>query len=564
VDPPLREPIQVGKWIPAFWRALGYRPRGVVPGSVRFKSYHFTTKAGPNGHALGHYLDDAEALPDTLINHIGVVAGDKLKDRIILLRQERDVIRGAGHLPPPPTSLAIRKLVAIDDMEGKKRVIAELDYFSQAALKPLHAYLFRVLKKIPQDRTFSQSGFVRGFDGLDCEIISADLTAATDRFPISVIAQILEGVLPPEYVQSWKEIMVGYPFRYRNGQVSYSVGNPMGAYSSWASFAVAHHYLVFYCCMELGIDWRTYRYHLLGDDIVLTDSRVGDLYITLLSGLGVEVSPQKTHRSSRFFEFAKRLFYSGGLTNFREITPFPISALGQMSRRSYLLTCLLMEVECKGWETGSIPMAVQEYYEWVLGHRYKSCIKARDTSVVSEQITRVIRGSITAQSGVYTILRHFGLRIAPWNCRDFLSSIVVEMFADSNPEDCESGDLGGLAVHLVIHYTGHEWSPPVTASSVIEADPILFSYGRVEVQYLDLRREARKIDTVGKGDWPLILRSFALPRDDKIFVMRSHDVQSLCAYVIGKKALDRLRSVPVEWWKPFDPLADPSLVDTEE
>jgi hypothetical protein len=202
VDPPLREPIQVGKWIPAFWRALGYRPRGVVPGSVRFKSYHFTTKAGPNGHALGHYLDDAEALPDTLINHIGVVAGDKLKDRIILLRQERDVIRGAGHLPPPPTSLAIRKLVAIDDMEGKKRVIAELDYFSQAALKPLHAYLFRVLKKIPQDRTFSQSGFVRGFDGLDCEIISADLTAATDRFPLSVIAQVLEGVLPPEYVQS--------------------------------------------------------------------------------------------------------------------------------------------------------------------------------------------------------------------------------------------------------------------------------------------------------------------------------------------------------------------------
>lgn len=29
----------------------------------------------------------------------------------------------------------------------------------------------------------------------------------------------------------------------------------MGAYSSWASFALAHHYVVYYCCRELGKDW---------------------------------------------------------------------------------------------------------------------------------------------------------------------------------------------------------------------------------------------------------------------------------------------------------------------
>jgi len=52
--------------------------------------------------------------------------------------------------------------------------------------------------------------------------------------------------------------MIGYPFSFKdeNGNmsdISYGVGNPMGFYSSWASFAVANHYLVYYCCRESGI-----------------------------------------------------------------------------------------------------------------------------------------------------------------------------------------------------------------------------------------------------------------------------------------------------------------------
>jgi hypothetical protein len=88
-------------------------------------------------------------------------------------------------------------------MEGKKRIVAELDYFSQAALRPLHFWIFDILKKIPQDRTFSQWGFVKTFDNLDTDIYSVDLTAATDRFPIRIIQEVLNGVLPPEYVDHW-------------------------------------------------------------------------------------------------------------------------------------------------------------------------------------------------------------------------------------------------------------------------------------------------------------------------------------------------------------------------
>lgn len=52
-----------------------------------------------------------------------------------------------------------RKLVYFPDKEGKTRTVAILDYFSQTVLKPLHSYLFNILKGIKQDRTFSQQDF---------------------------------------------------------------------------------------------------------------------------------------------------------------------------------------------------------------------------------------------------------------------------------------------------------------------------------------------------------------------------------------------------------------------
>jgi hypothetical protein len=54
----------------------------------------------------------------------------------------------------------LRKLVSFPDKEGKVRVIAILDYFSQTVLYPLHSYLFRMLSKIPQDCTFNQGKFI--------------------------------------------------------------------------------------------------------------------------------------------------------------------------------------------------------------------------------------------------------------------------------------------------------------------------------------------------------------------------------------------------------------------
>lgn len=89
-------------------------------------------------------------------------------------------------------------------MEGKTRVIAVLDYWSQDALIPLHDLLFEILRKIPQDMTFSQGSFVEAVRswGPGVVLYSVDLKSATDRFPIALISDVLRGSFSEAYVQA--------------------------------------------------------------------------------------------------------------------------------------------------------------------------------------------------------------------------------------------------------------------------------------------------------------------------------------------------------------------------
>jgi hypothetical protein len=130
-------------------------------------------------------------------------------------------------------NLRFRSLSSFPDKELKVRVVAVLDYFSQAALRPLHSYLFRILKRINHDMTFDQTNFKDIlFKSTGGTFVSADLSAATDRFPIDLICDVLKGRLPDDFVNAWKDIMVGYPFDYQGSFIYYRTGNPMGAYSS--------------------------------------------------------------------------------------------------------------------------------------------------------------------------------------------------------------------------------------------------------------------------------------------------------------------------------------------
>lgn len=136
-----------------------------------------------------------------MISSIKTVGGKELTEKIDVLLRARLEVPELGSFINMLPSNNIRKLSYFPDKELKVRVIAVGDYFSQTALRPLHQFLFRILKRIPQDMTFNQGKFKETINNNKL-FYSLDLTAATDRFPIELIAKLLEGRFPENYVKA--------------------------------------------------------------------------------------------------------------------------------------------------------------------------------------------------------------------------------------------------------------------------------------------------------------------------------------------------------------------------
>lgn len=537
IEDPCKKAIpHLGDYSKSFWNKLGYRQSKSTlsaPRKTRFKSWHLSTKAGPNGHALWNCFSDLNLIKDNplLLQYLKLLGGKRFPIDALI----KALPQFAKVLPTNGTSL--RKLAHFPDKEGKTRVIAIGDYFSQAVLKPLHEYLMETLKKIPQDCTFNQAGFAEKIAGWEI-YYSIDLTAATDRFPIETIIQALSGHFPHTYLEAWRYIMVSLPFKYEGKDVRYSVGNPMGFYSSWASFAVAHHFVMYCCCRELSIPFETAKYCLLGDDILIGDHALAKKYMEMISSLGVEFSPLKTHTSSEFLEFAKRLFYKG-----TEISPFPISSLEESQKSFYLMVNLLIELEAKGWKTvNGVSLAVSTFYQDYLGFNATYAAKTYDKSLFCEHMTYVMRGVKTAAEGLNFLIGHFEYPIRQLSDEEgmgILSNVAVESFAASNPANLEDNHtgypLGRLAEDLVIFVQLNEDVEAYGSSDeFISYIPHLSVYGQICESYQRVSREAFRIDTTGGGDWPILLKTMALPLDDRIFTQRSSHLISKASSIIGK------------------------------
>lgn len=119
----------------------------------------------------------------------------------------------------------------------------------------------------------------------------------------------------------------------------------MGAYSSWAAFALCHHLVVYIAAKRAGIA-RFTNYMLLGDDIVIAHDLVAQEYIKILERLDCPISLAKTHKSRDLFEFAKKIVFQG-----QEISPFPVSGLQEVVKKYYLLYEFLTEQGNRGFPT---------------------------------------------------------------------------------------------------------------------------------------------------------------------------------------------------------------------
>jgi hypothetical protein len=248
-------------------------------------------KAGPMGHSLVSAVRELPYLTvnEKLMANLLTIGGEGLVSRMI------DIKECLGKILPKRKP-CLGKLAVFGDKEGKTRIVAICDYWTQSALKNYHEFLMARLKSLKTDCTFDQDNYKRLIT-LPGPYQSIDLSNATDRMPLWLQRAIMEYFFGGKVADCWASLLTEREYSSPIGPLIYKAGQPMGAYSSWASMALTHHFIVQLAAYRVGHRKMFESYALLGDDLVLADPAVAESYKNLLSILDMPFSKAKTHES---------------------------------------------------------------------------------------------------------------------------------------------------------------------------------------------------------------------------------------------------------------------------
>lgn len=185
--------------------------------------YILSTKAGPNGHAmLDAQIDGLALIRDSKVYSAFTSfiefarIGDVGIDLVSTVRLSQDQI---------PVQIArTGRIIALEEWGGKTRLVAVLDYWTQAALDPLHQTLGHFLRAIPMDGTYNQTAQVDRVRAqtanFKAEVYSFDLSQATDRFPRSFQETVLSALLSNSAAaQAWGTMLAGRSYHTPDGDV---------------------------------------------------------------------------------------------------------------------------------------------------------------------------------------------------------------------------------------------------------------------------------------------------------------------------------------------------------
>lgn len=528
---------------------LGINPLsfGKISRNLGFSKFHMTSKSGPTGrHALWSAIYDAIHTPSSLHDYLRIVGGEKLYGLRKKASQLYFQIPKFFESRLSQGSDDYRRITAIKDKEGKTREVAILDYWSQAALKPLHSKLYKHLSRIYQDCTHNQTKLLMELKPRNgSKFHSIDLTTATDRFPIAIEEMILRVWFGKDYAAAWKSLMVDFPFRFQDEYIKYETGNPMGAYSSWATFAVAHHFFVWMACKKANRNWRRCPYMLLGDDIVIADDKVAEAYKDLLLEWDIPFNEAKTHTSFYGFEFAKQYIYKE-----QNISPFPISALYERRKSTFESVAIIVrELTYKNWNS-DIWDSVKQYLKIVR----KMGSKEFKSIFYKLKLGIGLMFHLQGESDLGITLMEYVTESTAQKCSwtkstmklysQFIAgNVVTDLFEEArdritgnNPEP-----LGELSTLMVMAITSLN-EDGMDCFDQIEAVPFLQIYGLAEERYLELMKPTIGARLIKDGrEMRAVLEKVDIPISDRDFYIRQRDVIVIKALRSSKKIVELLK-----------------------
>jgi hypothetical protein len=240
-----------------------------------------------------------------------------------LIKLQQEEVSGWDHWPPLASLVVIPRwqgnLTIIGDRGGKSRLILVGTPYVQSRLRPLQKRLLSALRSLPTDCTFNQQ---RGLDFIvQChrcskEVFSVDLKDATWHFPFSLQQKVLETLGGKRFL----------PYFYLpvsdDGRMVYvRKGQAMGLGPSFPLFGLTHNLVLVAICKAIGkVPVDTFR--VLGDDVIIADRHVRDLYLEFARDYSIPISWHKC-LEGKAAEFAGKVIYKG-----HDITPIRWTELG--------------------------------------------------------------------------------------------------------------------------------------------------------------------------------------------------------------------------------------------
>jgi hypothetical protein len=389
----------------------------------------------------------------------------------------------------------IGKLGTKQEAAGKVRVFAMVDAWTQWTLNPLHKTIFALVKGIRMDGTFDQLAPIK-FLLKKRSLYSLDLTAATDRIPVTLQKALLAELISHEFAGAWMHLLVGRTYRYNVSEdvkydLKYAVGQPMGALSSWAMLDFTHHFLVQCAAWRAGRPQnRLYLdYAILGDDLVIADGDVMRQYLLILDSLGVECGLHKSLLSPKglALEFAKRTFYKG-----QDVSPIPLkefasasSNLGacvQFIKKYNLDISQILQALGVGWK-------VRSWLNKPLGKlpaRVRLLILAVNIPTNEEEVTKFFELGkprfVQFANDTSEVIRHIGATEQKVLIHKLMSSANSAVF-EEDPTDWGRETAANIILNTIKERPGDEFS---SESSVELLKQAIKSglVSKAEVQYL--------------------------------------------------------------------------------
>jgi len=262
------------------------------------------------------------------------------------------------HKPP-----IIGRIGLIQERGMKLRAVANPFRIYQYLLSPLGDFIYDILKGLDYDCTFDQSKgvtFIEEALAKGKTLYAYDLSNATDRFPLSIQIDVIRNI-----VRDTKSLMTPSlrnksgitlddldnsidllhdlsrgrwyspklsPFNKDDDYLMWKTGQPLGLYPSFGLFALTHGLLIRTIEEEFGVSGS---FRVLGDDVIISDSRVALRYKEIINQVGCSISESKSLISKDFGEFAGKIVGSQGVIpvekwkDFSVNNPFgPIDCLG--------------------------------------------------------------------------------------------------------------------------------------------------------------------------------------------------------------------------------------------